>query len=105
MINVKFLGAQEVEDGEGIVIQRFRAGQVIELTNASARFWLSRGLALDVQDAARDTRLAAEDAAEKKPEAEKPEAVESGTADAKPEAAATVNPTSPKRGRGRPRSA
>ena len=92
MIKVKFLGGQEVEDGEGIVIERFRAGQVVELNNASARFWLSRGLALDVQGVAREARLAAEEQAE-------PEKVEDGEVKAEPEAAAKVNPTSPKSGK------
>ncbi len=64
MIKIKFLDAQEVKDGEGIVIESWRAGQVVELNNGSARFWLSRGLALDVQAAARESREAKE--AEKK---------------------------------------
>ncbi len=105
MIKIKFLDAQEVKDGEGIVIERWRAGQVVELNNASARFWLRRGFALDVQDVAREVREAKE--AEKKTEpgavvdAKEPKAIET-----KPEVATgKTNPTSPKRGRGRPRSA
>ncbi len=93
MIKVKFFEAQEVEDGEGIVIESFRAGQVVELTNASARFWISRGLASDVQGAARNTRLGALTAGMKKFEVGK---AEDG---AEPETAAKVNPTLTKSGK------
>ncbi len=105
MIEIKFLEAQEVKDGEGIVIEKWRAGQVVELNNASARFWLSRGLALDVRAAAREAREARLLAAEKPPgwdvikaapaDAKEPEAIEK-----KPEVASgVVNPTSPKSGK------
>ena len=99
MIEIKFLEAQEVKDGEGIVIERWRVGQVVELNNASARFWLSRGLALDVQAVAREKREAKE--AEKKTEsvavvdAKEPEATEKKSE----VASAVVNPTSPKSGK------
>ncbi len=134
MIKIKFLDAQEVEDGEGIVYQSFRAGQVIELNNAAARFWLSRGLAIDVQGGklpsvgprgpqskseegrfndksakkAAETEADPEDpygvypkAVEETPEPEKVEATEEKA----PPKTGKTNPTSPKRGRGRPRSA
>ncbi len=104
MIKVKFLGAQEVEDGEGIVYQRFRAGQVVELNNAAARFWLTRGFAEEVVG-----RAKAPPSWPKipKPESKKVEADEPKAAEQKVEtkAAGKLNPTSPKRGRGRPRSA
>ncbi len=89
MYKIRFVDAQEVLDGEGIVIQKFRAGQVVELSNASAMHWLSRGLALDVRAEAQ----AAREAKAAEPDEEKVEVV------------AAVNPTSPKRGRGRPPSA
>ncbi len=111
MIEIKFLDAQEVEDGEGKVIERWRAGQVVELNNASARFWLSRGFALDVQAVAREAREAKEaEASEKtvvktKAEPDKVVASEPEAVEEKSEVAtAAVNPTSPKRGRGRPPS-
>ncbi len=112
MIKIKFLDAQEVEDGDGKVYLKFRAGQVVELNNASARFWLSRGLALDVQAVAREAREAKEAEASEQPvvetkaEADKVDASEPEAVEEKPEVAtAAANPTSPKRGRGRPRSA
>ena len=95
-MKVKFLEAREVEDGEGIVIQKFRAGQVVELSNASARHWINRGAAVDVQAAAR----AAKEAAEEKPEAEEPEAAEEKVAEEKAEVTTgDVDPTSPKSGK------
>lgn len=112
MIKIKFLEAQEVEDGEGIVIERWRAGQVVELNNASARFWLNRGLALDVQAVAREAREAKEAEAkgaeaseepvvETEADASEPEAVEE-----KPEpATAAANPTSRGSGKGKRSSA
>ena len=96
-MKVKFLEAREVRDGEGVVIQKFRAGQVIELSTASARHWINRGAALDVQAAAQAAR-----------EAEKVESTEEKveTVEEKGDATdGTVNPTPPKRGRGRPPSA
>ncbi len=96
-MKVKFLEAREVLDGEGMVIQKFRAGQVVELSNASARHWINRGFAFDVQAAAQ----AAREAEKTEPTEEKVETVEE-KADVTD---GTVNPTSPKRGRGRPRSA
>ena len=107
MIEIKFLEAQEVEDGDGKVYLKFRAGQVVKLNNASARFWLNRGLALDVQAVAREARQAKEaEAKAKEAEADKVDASEPEAVEEKPEVApATVNPTSPKRGRGRPPSA
>ena len=105
-MKVKFLEAREVLDGEGIVIQKFRAGQVVELSTASARHWINRGFAIDVQAAAADPRMLprkedlAHTVADKaakgstEPTGEKADATDG-----------TVNPTSPKRGRGRPPSA
>ena len=58
MIEVKFLEAAEVKDGGGVVIQAFKAGQVKEMSNASARHWINRGIAFDVQAAARAAREA-----------------------------------------------
>ena len=112
MIKVKFLESVEVPDGEGIVIESFRKGQVIELKNASARYWTIRGIAEDVKAAAREARLAAEEeAATEKPEAEtvdaakeKAEAVKPAEKVAAP-VAAKVNPTSRNSGKGKPRSA
>ncbi len=104
MIEVKFGDAQEVRDGEGVVTQSLKAGQVVEMNNASARYWINRGMALDVRAAAQDARqeakAAEEDAVADAPvEPEKPAEVkaEVKTGD--------VDPTLPKRGRGRPRSA
>lgn len=107
-MQVKFVDAQEVRDGEGVVIQKFKAGQVIELSTASARHWINRGLAIDVQGAAQDAREAQKAAVEEAAAEDDP--VESGTAAEKAEPVAegmpaTPNPTPPKRGRGRPRSA
>ncbi len=75
MYKIRFVDAQEVKDGEGVVIQKFTAGQVVELGNASAMHWLSRGMAVEVQGASQITV-----------------------------APVVVSPTFPKRGRGRPRS-
>lgn len=44
-MKIKFLEAREVLDGDGAVTQKFRAGQVVELSNASARHWINRGVA------------------------------------------------------------
>lgn len=63
MLKIKFVEAREVLDGDGVVIQRFKVGQVVELSNASARHWLNRGAALDVRaeaQAAREAVKAAE---------------------------------------------
>ncbi len=101
-MQVKFVDAQEVRDGEGVVIQKFKAGQVAELSTASARHWINRGLALDVQAAAQEVREAQKATAEAAAESEDP-AVEAATA---AEVSTPVaNPTPPKRGRGRPPSA
>ncbi len=112
MIKVKFLESVEVPDGEGIVIESFRKGQVIELKNASARYWTIRGIAEDVKAAAREARLAAEEeAATEKPEAEmgdtSKEKAEPATPVEKvtPPATAKVNPTSRNFGKGKQRSA
>jgi len=89
-MKVKFLEAREVADGEGVVYQRFKAGQVYELSTASARHWINRSAALEVQG-----------------RAEKPVAKLVKSPDTKPEAkpdAGLTHPTFPKRGRGRPRS-
>ena len=87
---VKFLEAREVADGEGVVYQRFKAGCVYELSTASARHWINRSAALEVQG-----------------RAEKPAAKPGKSPDTNPEAkpdAGLTHPTSPKRGPGRPRS-
>ena len=110
MIKIKFLDAQEVKDGEGIVIEKWRAGQVVELNNGSARFWLSRGLALDVQggklpaDGPRGPQSKSEEGRFVDKTAKK--STETEPVEEKPEVATgKVDPTSPKRGRGRRRSA
>jgi len=74
-MKVKFLEDREVADGEGVVYQRFKAGQVVELSNASARHWITRNAALEVQGSTKTTVTPV-----------------------------VVSPTFPKRGRGRPRS-
>ncbi len=48
MVKVKFTDDVKVEDGDGKVIQKFRAGQVVELNGASARHWINRSLATRV---------------------------------------------------------
>ncbi len=85
MITIKFLEAQEVKDGEGVIIKSFRKGQVVELNNASARFWLTRSLAVDVQAEARVKREAGE--------------TKAAEAKAAPAKVGKVNPTSPKSGK------
>ena len=108
MIEVEFLEAAEVRDGDNIVIQKFRLGQVVELSNASARHWISRNIASDVQATARDTREAKQlESGEGEPKAKTPKPAKAKAPKlAKAKATdGTVNPTSPKRGRGRPRSA
>ncbi len=100
-MQVKFVDAQEVLDGEGVVIQKFKAGQVIELSTASARHWINRGLAIDIRSAVQEERATRKAAAEEA-------AVESDPVE-KAEPAAEVAtvvpiPMSQKRGRGRPRS-
>ncbi len=90
-MKVKFLEAREVKDGLGVVIQKFKAGQVTELSTASARHWINRNAAVEVAGIARIVK--------------EPEAAKDAPDDDKPEAApAVADPTSPKRGRGRPRS-
>lgn len=42
---IEFLEAVEVRDHNGKVEQSFKANQVVELSDASARHWLTRGLA------------------------------------------------------------
>ena len=108
-MQVKFVDAQEVRDGEGVVIQKFKSGQVVELNAASARHWINRGLALDVRAAAQEVRearkTAAEAAAEEGDSAESEDpAVEAAPAPAEKVSMPVANPTPPKRGRGRPRS-
>ena len=49
MIEVEFLVDREVTDGAGKVIARFKAGQVYELSNASAHRWIKRHAAKLVQ--------------------------------------------------------
>ena len=106
-MQVKFVDAQEVRDGEGVVIQKFKAGQVAELSAASARHWINRGLALDVRAAAQEAREARKVTAEAV--AEEGDSAESAdpsveAAPAPGVATAKASPTPPKRGRGRPRS-
>ncbi len=93
-MNVKFLEAREVCDGEGIVYARFKAGHVYELSTASARHWINRAAAVEVQGRAKP-EVKPDIKSEEKAEAAE-ETVEVATAQ--------VSPTSPKRGRGRPRS-
>ena len=109
-MHVKFLEAREVKDGAGVVIQKFRAGQVVELSTASARHWINRNAATAIQGGklpsagpkglqskSEEGRFGAKAAKEIAPV----EGVEE-----KPEVATgNAEPTSPKRGRGRPRSA
>ncbi len=49
MITIKFVEDKSVLDGEGNVTSKFKSGQVVELSTASARHWLNRGAALEVQ--------------------------------------------------------
>ncbi len=44
-MKIKFLEAREVLDGDRVVIQKFKAGQVVEMSNASALHWINRGAA------------------------------------------------------------
>ena len=86
---VKFLEYREMEDGEGVVYEKFKAGQVYELNTASARRWITRNAAVEVKGRA-------------KPEG-KPVAKPEGKPVAKP-ADGAVHPTSPKSGKGKRRS-
>ncbi len=88
MYKIRFVDAQEVKDGEGVVYQKFKAGQVVELGNASAMHWLSRGMAVEVQGGSQPVVQLVQSGTDAKPESEPP----------------VVSPTFPKRGRGRPRS-
>ncbi len=45
---VRFLRDEEVKDHNGVVVQSFRAGEVVELSIASARRWLRRLAAEEV---------------------------------------------------------
>jgi hypothetical protein len=49
---VRFTEDKDVRDHLGRVVQSFRAGQVVELSAASARRWLRRHAAVEVQGAA-----------------------------------------------------
>jgi len=48
-IQIRFIRDREVRDHDQNVIQTFKAGQVKEMGAASARHWLNRGLAVEVQ--------------------------------------------------------
>ena len=85
-MKVTFLDAREVKDGLGVVTQSFKSGQVIELSTASARHWINRSVAIEVRDI---VRVVQEPAVLPKSEVK---------------TTPVVDPTSPKRGRGRPRS-
>ena len=92
-MKVKFLEAREVKDGLGVVIQKFKVGEIAELSTASARHWINRSAAIEVQAIAQVV---------KEPEAAKTFAdIGKDKVGAAP---VVADPTSPKRGRGRPRS-
>lgn len=50
MIAVRFNQDRDVKNHLGVVIQSFRIGDVVELSEASARRWISRGIAERVMD-------------------------------------------------------
>lgn len=50
MIAVRFNQDRDVKNHLGVVIQSFRTGDVVELSEASARRWISRGIAERVKD-------------------------------------------------------
>jgi hypothetical protein len=52
-IRVEFTEDRRVLDHTGEVIESFKAGQVVALSEASARHWLSRNVAFEVQGRAR----------------------------------------------------
>lgn len=55
-IKVRFLADREVKDHNGQVIAYHKTGQVKVFSENSARHWLSRGLAEEIEGAAQETR-------------------------------------------------
>jgi hypothetical protein len=73
MKKIKFIEDCEVE-AQGQVLQSFKAGQVVELSHASARRWIRRNKAVEVQGGAAKpaaTKSAAKKRAPKKAAAKK----------------------------------
>lgn len=48
-MKIRFIQDRVVKDHDGNVIDTFRAGQVKELAEASARHWINRGVAVEIQ--------------------------------------------------------
>ncbi len=63
-MRVKFLQDRDVE-AQGEVIESFKAGEVYELSASSARRWIRRELAMEVQGAAAPKRPATKPATKK----------------------------------------
>lgn len=49
-MRIRFLEDREVKDHNGLVVESFRAGEVVELSTTSARRWLKRNAAQQVAD-------------------------------------------------------
>jgi len=49
-MKIKFLKDREIE-AQGVIVQRFKAGEVYELERPSAMRWLRRNVAVEVQGA------------------------------------------------------
>lgn len=67
-MKIRFIEDREVLDGEGNVIQCFTAGKEYDLNVASARRWLRRSAAEEVDETAVETVKEPEPVAEKEPE-------------------------------------
>lgn len=55
-IKVRFLAERIVRDHDNQIIDHFKPGQVKVFSENSARHWLSRGLAEEIEGAAQETR-------------------------------------------------
>ena len=69
-MRIRFNEDRDVRDHLGVVVQSFRAGEVVELSTASARHWLNRNAAELVRDT---TPLGKGEVAKKPPANPRPE--------------------------------
>lgn len=104
---IRFLNDEIVKDGEGRTTKSFRAGQIVELSNASAQHWLRRQKATEIAGKAPVEKAywpavdhPVEVEAPEEEEGAEPEVVESAEPESpSPEEQAAAEPLRKRRGR------